>query len=191
MNSEETSVSQAFEGASVSKSNGTAENCNAQGRYTATCVDKDGNLKWTEEFPNVVTTVGKNEMLDKALAGSGYTAAYFLGVISSTSFTAVAAADTMASHTGWLEAGLANAPTYSQGTRPAASWAAASAGSKALASAASFSITGSGTIKGCFLTTVSTKDGTTGVLFSAGLFSGGDRVLSNSDILNVSYSTSL
>ena len=145
-----------------------------------------------EEFeaPNLVVTVGKNFLLDNGLAGSAYTAAFFLGLISSVSYTAIVAADTMASHTGWTEAGLANAPTYSQATRPAAAWSAASAGSKAFSASLTYSITSAGTVKGCLLTTVSTKDGTTGTLYSAGLFTGGDRIVANLDTLNVSYTAS-
>lgn len=148
-------------------------------------------VKGTELVPNLVTTVGKNYLLDNGLAGSAYTAAFFLGLISSTSYTAVNAADTMASHTGWLEAGIANAPTYSQGARPTAAWSAAAAGSKSLSAALTFSITSSGTVKGAFLTTVATKDGTTGTLYSAGTFTGGDKVVTNGDTLSVSYTASL
>lgn len=165
-----------------------SEQANAVGVYTARCYDKDGNLKWEDTYKNLVTTVGKNDMLDKYLAGSAYTAAFYMGLISSVSYSAIAAGDTMSSHAGWTEAGIANAPTYSQAARPTAAWAAASAGSKAMSASLTYSITSAGTIKGSFLNTVSTKDGTTGILFSAGLFSGGDKVVSNGDSLSVSYS---
>lgn len=181
--------------ASVLRVAGINDNCDAQGIYTAECYDKDGILKWSDTFPNVVATVGKNLALDTYLAGSAYTVVGpFMGLISSTTFTAVAAADTMASHAGWLEAGTANAPTYT-GPRKTAAWAAASAGAKALSAALSFAITGSGTIKGCFIVfgsgAVSTIDNAAGVLYSAGLFTGGDKVVVNTDTVNVSYSTSL
>lgn len=148
-----------------------------------------------EEFPNTVVTVGKNQMLDSALAGAAYTVTGpFMGLISSVSFTAISAADTMSSHAGWLEAGGGTAPTYT-GNRKTAAWSAAAAGSKSLSAALSFAITGTGTVKGAFMVygtgAVNTKDDTNGVLFSAGLFSGGDRAVINGDTLNVSYSVSL
>jgi len=100
----------------------------------------------------------------------------------------------MSSHTGWLEAGGANAPTYS-GNRKTCAWSAASAGAKALSSALGFAITGTGTIKGCFILfgsgALNTKDDTSGTLYSAGLFTGGDRSVISGDTVNVSYSTSL
>ena len=92
----------------------------------------------------------------------------------------------MASHAGWAED-----QNYSQGARPTASFAAAASGSKALSSAAVFTMNAGTTIKGCFLTSISTKGGTTGTLYSAGLFTGGDKVMQSGDTLNVSYTASL
>jgi hypothetical protein len=83
-----------------------------KGTYEVWCVGPDGVEKWRDTIDNVVTTVGKNHMLDTELAGAAYTVTGpFLGLISSVSFTATAAADTMASHGGWTEAGVTNAPT--------------------------------------------------------------------------------
>lgn len=141
---------------------------------------------WRKDAPNTVVTVGKNYLLDNGLAGSAYTAAFYLGLISNVSYTAIAAADTMASHAGWTES-----TAYSNSTRVSTgSWNAASAGSKAIASAAGFNINATDTIKGAFLTTNSTKGGTTGTLYSAGLFSGGDQPVVNGNTLNVSYTAS-
>lgn len=172
-----------------------AERAVLKGRYKAECIGTDGNLKWSDDFDNLVATVGKNLALDTLLAGSGYTVTGpYMGLISSVSYSAIAAGDTMSSHAGWLEAGAANAPTYTS-PRKTCAWSAASAGSKALSSALSFAITGTGTIKGAFIVfgsgAVSTIGDTNGTLLSAGLFSAGDRAVISGDTVNVSYSLSL
>src|ERR1044072_7727674 len=121
------------------------------GHYVAECIGPDGQVKWRDEIENVVTTVGKNHMLDTEFAGSGYSVVGpYMGLISSTSYFAVAAADTMSSHAGWLEAGNANAPTYTS-PRKTVAFSAAGSGSKSTSSALSFAITGTGTVKGCFI----------------------------------------
>lgn len=178
-------------GAMITRGAGNTEQAQAEGRYHVECRDASGALKWEAPIDNLVTTQGKNYALDAFLAGSNFTASPFIGLISSTSYSAVAAADTAASHAGWLEAGGANTPAYSQATRPAAVFSTASAGSKATSSAVVFSITSTGTVKGCFLSTSSAKDGTAGVLYSAGLFSAGDKAVSNGDTLSVTYTASL
>jgi len=181
--------------ASVIRGNGLGELADAHGRYEIECIGADGELKWREVIDNIVQTVGKNLALDTFLAGSAYTVTGpYMSLISSTSFTAVAAGDTMTSHAGWLEAGGANAPTYS-GNRKTAVWSAAASGAKALSAALSFGITSTGTVKGAFLCYGSgasaTKDNTGGVLWSAGTFTTGDKAVNNGDTLNVNYSTSL
>lgn len=155
--------------------------------YHIECRKPDGSLRWEEDFENVVCTGGKNDLLDKYFAGSGYTAAWYFGLIDADSYTTgPAAGDTMSSHAGWAES-----TEYSNANRVAISFAAASGGSKATASASAFNINATTTIKGAFVTTNNTKGGTTGILYSAGLFSGGDRAVVNGDTLNVSGSWSV
>jgi hypothetical protein len=166
------------------------------GRYIVECRDKNGKLKWRDEIKNVVTTLGKNLALDTYLAGSGYTVTGpFMGLISSVDYTTgPAAGDTMASHGGWKEAGATNAPTYTA-PRKTCDWNPATSGSKALSAALSFAITSTGTVKGCFIVfgsgASSTIDNTSGTLYSAGLFTGGDKAVVDTDTLNVSYAASL
>lgn len=168
------------------------------GRYEFECIGPDGEVKWRDVIDNLVTTVGKNFILDTVLGGSAYTAAAFLGIIGAVSYTTgPAAGDTMASHGGWTEGGGANAPTYTGNRKTAngAAFNAAAAGSKALTTALSYAITGTGTVKGAFLVSGSgasaTKDDTGGVLLSAGLFSGGDKPVGNGDTINASWSLGL
>lgn len=183
-----------FVGAAVLRGSGEQESLPIHGRYHVRCVGADGQLKWEDFIDNLITTVGKNHTLDTELAGSTYTATVYMGLISSVSWSAVAAGDTMGSHAGWTEAGNTNAPTYTA-PRKTAAWNAASGGSKALSSALSFAITSTGTVKGCFLVlgsgASSTIENTGGTLFSAGTFSGGDKTVGNGDTLQVSYTVSL
>jgi len=145
--------------------------------YQIECRGKDGRVKWTEDFWNVVTTQGKNDLLDKYFAGSTYTAAWFLGLKGTG--TAVAG-DTAASHAGWAEVN-----PYA-GNRPALTWNAAAAGSKA-ANQLSYTINASATVAGAFVQSVNT--GTTGILYSAGDFAAPRSVVSG-DTLNVTLTVS-
>jgi hypothetical protein len=192
---EERAYAEAALDASVIRGAGLSEQAQAHGRFTVECVGPDGKVKWRDTIDNVVAVVGKNLMLDTALAGAAYSVTGpFLGLISGTSYSAVAASDTMATHPGWLEAGGAAAPSYT-GDRRTVAWSAAAAGVKALTTALSFGITGSGVIKGAFVCfgtgAIATKDNGGGVLWSAGTFATGDKTVANADTLNVNYSTSL
>lgn len=183
----EVSAAMAMAGVGIGRNVAIDEGAHANGAYTVECRDADGNLKWSDDFSNLVTTAGKNDALDKYLSGSAYTAAWYLGLISITGYGGgPAAGDTAASHGGWTED-----QNYSQASRPTAAFSAASAGSKALSSALTFSINAATTIKGCFLISNATKGGTTGILYSAGLFTGGDKPVANGDTLNVSYTASM
>lgn len=179
--------------AGVAKGAAEVEAMNAQGVYVAECYDKDGNLKWRDEIKNVVCNEGKNFALDQILGGTAFVACY-MGLISSVSYSsAPVVGDTMASHATWTEAGGANAPTFAARGTPA--FSAASGGSKATSSATSFTMTGAGTLKGCFIVigtgAVTTIGSTAGKLLSAGLFSGGDKVVGNTDVVNVTYTLSM
>lgn len=137
-----------------------------------------------EEFPNLVTNVGRNFALDTLLSGSAYTAATYMGLKGTGT---VAAADTQASHAGWSEVGGTNAPAYT-GNRKTITWAAASGQSKTH-TAQTYAFTSSGTVSGAFINIngAATKDNTTGTLFCAANFTGGDKGVGNGDTLDVTY----
>jgi len=167
---------------------GCSESVEMHGTYHVECVGADGQVKWEAEAPNLVTTVGKNLLLDGFFGLSAQTA-IFMGLKGTGS---AAAGDTQASHAGWLEVGGANAPAYS-GTRKTPAWSAASGGTKVMSAAASFVFTSGGTVDGCFLNFngTSAQDNTTGTLYSAGTFSApGARTVVATDTLNVTYTAS-
>lgn len=184
--------------AALIKSADFNETVGMEGHYVAKCYDKDGNLKWEDTIDNLVMAVGKQLMLDTLLAGSSYTATVYMGLVSGASAPTYAAADTQSSHSGWLESGSANAPTYS-GTRKTPTFSSATSTgttpsnvtTKTTSSVVTFTFTGSGTVAGCFININGTSaiDNTTGTLYSAGSFTGGNKTVASTDQLNVTYST--
>ena len=174
------------------------ETVGIEGIYHVECRDADGNLKWTDEFPNLVNAIGKQLMLNTLLAGTSYTTVGpYLGLIGTTSPT-FAASDTMTSHTGWTE--FTNYTVGGSAVRGTAVFSAAtSAGTTpsnvttAAASAITYTITGAGgNVTGCFLVTgsgaSSTLSNTGGTLYSAGAFTTA-KTTTAGDTVSVTYST--
>jgi hypothetical protein len=172
------------------------EGMGVEGFYKIECRDAAGNLKWDEEFPNLVVAVGKQLMLDTLLKGISYTVVGpFLGLIGNS--TTFAAADTMTSKT-WTE--FTNYTVGGSAVRGTAVFASAtSAGTTptnvttSAAAAITYTITGAGgTVYGCFLVTgtgaVSTQSSTAGTLYSEGNFSTA-KTTTAGDTVSVTYST--
>ena len=140
---------------------------------------RDGKLLWVEDFDNLVVDVRLNDSLDKHLKGSGYTAAWYVGVVGATPTFAVG--DTMGgAHAGWTEQ-----TTYDEATRPVLTLGTvASKSVDNSASKAVFTISGTVTLGGAFIVTTNNKGGTTGILYGGGVFSQ-NRALVDNDVLNV------
>jgi hypothetical protein len=134
-----------------------------KGVWDVLCFDrKDGNLVWQAVEHNLVTTLGMNDLLTSGVGTK------FAGLINNAAFSAVAEGDTMSSHAGWAEY-----VNYAESTRAAITWGTAAAGAIATTDIVDFTISGaSGTenLQGLFITSNSTKSGTTGTLFAAGEF---------------------
>lgn len=178
-------------GANVQKGNGTRDGLKGGGIFTVRCHDKDGNLKWEQKSKNLVVNVGLAYMNTEFFTGSGYTAAWYVGIYGPASSNNPSSSDTMASHAGWTEV-----TTYSNATRPAATFGAATTADPSViansAAVAQFLINDSANVGGAFLTTGDLPGGTSGVLFSASDFAApGDRVVQNGDVLSVTYTFSL
>ena len=167
--------------AEVIRGSSLAEDVNLRGRYLVECVGPDGTVKWTDEIINLVTNVGEDDILDKYFKGSAYTAAHYVGLISSS--PTPAETDTMSSHGVWTEI-----TAYSETVRQTLTMGTVSGQSvDNSASKASFSINGTATVGGAFVCTDNAKSGTAGVLYSAGAFTGGDKSVTSGDTLNVTY----
>jgi len=169
--------------ASIDRGASYDESMSLHGTYQIVCHDKFGDIKWVDVIGNLVTTVGKNFTMDTVL-GNVAGGAVVMG-LKGTGTAAVT--DTQASHT-WLEVGLANAPTYS-GSRKTPVFSAASAGAKTTSTPVVFTMSGSGTVAGCFINIggSATIDNTTGTLFSAGDFTAGSKTVTSGDTLSVTY----
>ena len=128
----------------------------------------------------LITTVGRNKLLDACFKTGEAANQWFVGLVSNTGFTAYAAADTMASHAGWTESSA-----YSNATRPAYVGSVPVGGSiDNSASKAVFTINASDSIQGAFLTDGSVILGVSGILYGEGPLSAIRSVISG-DTLNV------
>jgi hypothetical protein len=175
------------------------EGMGVEGFYKIECRDAAGNLKWDEEFPNLVVAVGKQLMLDTLLRTSGTytTVGPFLGLTNAT--LTPAATDTMTTLVGGGKE-FTNYTVGGSAVRGTAVFAAStSTGSTpsnvttSAATAITYTITGAGgTVYGCFLVTgtgaVSTLSSTAGTLYSEGNFSTA-KATTAGDTVSVSYST--
>jgi hypothetical protein len=184
----------------VIKGSTQMENMEIQGHYTAVCVGANGMEKWSDGCDNLVTTQGRNWLLDATLiagsAGSGASPAnMFFRMSLITSGTPVAG-DTYASHAGFVEL-----PSSVVAARGSPTFSASVAGVKATATAISFTVIGTGTITGAAINVLNSESvGNLGVvddtatsaaaLYSAGIFAGSKSVTSG-DTLNVTYSTAI
>lgn len=171
------------QGASMQMRGGSRDALGVAGYFTAVCRGPDGVEKWREGFHNTVMTLGKDDILNKYLGGSAYTQTIRMGLKGTGTQLA---ADTQASHSGWLEVGLINAPVYT-GNRKDVVMGPASAGAS-VSPGQVFAFTSGGTVAGCFINNggSATKDDTTGVLFSAGDF-GTPRTVISGDTITVTY----
>jgi hypothetical protein len=161
---------------------------NLKGMWKIEHLDSEGNVKGVYEFHNDIVNQGKNDLLDIMFSDGTQVAStgWYVGLISSSGYSALAAADTMASHAGWTEF-----TGYSETTRQA--WGPGAAASQSITNSTpiTFSITSNGTIKGLFVCTNDTKGGTTGRLWATGLWSTGDANVVNGDSFRATYTVSL
>lgn len=176
--------------ATVERNTVPTDKVRAGGVFKIQCIGPDGMLKWEAESHNLVVNVGLQYMNAAALGGGTQVTTWYIGLYGAAASNNPAAGDTMALHTGWTEN-----TTYSNATRPTCTFGTATTADPSVitnsASPAAFNINGTTTIGGAFLTSNNTKGGSTGTLFSAADFTGGDRSVASGDTLNVTYTFNL
>jgi len=171
--------------AGVTKPAREQEQAGFGGVFKVECFGPDGQKKWEDIFHNLVVNEGLQDLNTKYFKGSTYTAAWYLGLVTGPgSGTTFAAGDTLASHAGWTEF------TDYSGDRKAVTFGTATTADPSVidnsGSPASFVISGAGgTVAGAFLASV--DSGSSGVLFSEGDFTGGDKIVASGDTVNVTY----
>jgi len=149
-------------------------------------------------FHNAVTTEGKNYMLNVLFKAATQYSSWYLGLINNTGYTALAVGDAYTginqAANGWAEFS-SYTDTNNSGnatTRPSWGPGTASAATTTNATAAVFTITAAGTVKGLFACTGGSaqpkNDYAAGnYLYATALFSSGDVTVANGDQLKVTY----
>ncbi len=151
-------------------------------RYHVECYDKQGLLKWTEEFDNTVVTAGLNKYLDATLKTGLAAPAWYVGLKDTG---AIDPTDIMSSHVGWAELDV-----YT-GDRKAFVPGTVAAGSvDNSASKAAFVIDAADTVYGAFLCGAATGSGVGVTLLGAGDFAVA-RAVEIGDTLNVQVTCSI
>lgn len=175
----------------ISKVCSSEQKVKGGGVFTIQCFDKDNQLKWEREAPNLVVNEGLQSMVNVYLDATTQITTWYIGLIQGPGAgVTVAAGNTIATHAGWTE--LTPGTAYT-GNRKTATFGTATLADPSVisnsASPADFAMLGSYTVGGAFLCSVAT--GTSGVLFSASVFTGGDATVTNGDTIRVTYTFSL
>jgi len=148
---------------------------------------RGGVLLKQYDFFNDITNVGKNHIFDVQFFGATQIANnnWWISLINASGYTTVAAADTMASHGGWIEW-----TNYTEATRVL--WGAGASAGQSITNAApaTFNISAMGSLKGVFVVgNGSAKSGTSGTLWATALF-GADVPVAVSDQIKITYTVS-
>lgn len=175
-------------GAGFAARPGVVDELHVAGVYHIECHAPDGSLRWEVDIKNLVTTAGKNKLLDATLKTGLTSPAWYVGLVTGPGGSnTYAAADTMSSHAGWTES-----TAYSEATRQALTLGSIASGSvDNSASKAVFTLNATATIGGAFLVDNSTKGGTTGTLYSVGSNSNGDKSGGSGDTISVTYTATI
>lgn len=166
----------------VSGSNQIADIFDPRGVFTFELI-RNGEVVHVENYHNTVVNEGKNEILSIMFNSGSQITTWYIGLIDSTGYSSNPATDTMSSHAGWAEL-----TGYSDANRQAWGVGAPSSQSITNGTPATFNINASGSVRGIFVVSNNTKGGTTGKLWSTGVFTAVPIV--NGDQVKITYTLS-
>ena len=149
---------------------------------------RNGMMLQHSESHNGIVDEGENYLLNVAFGGAAAQAQaspWYIGIVDNAAFSAFADADIMSAHAGWAEW-----QDYTAAAR--IEWVDESSTAKSKSNSvttADFTVGVAGegdALKGIFVTSISTKGGTTGFLWSTGAFSAVLNVQQD-DVIKVTY----
>ncbi len=155
------------------------------GRFHVECVAPDGTVRWRSWLKNGVTGPGLDDLNNTYFRNGTTKTAWYIGLIDNTSYSALASGDIMTSHAGWIEN-----VSYTNTARPAWGPGVSSGQSLVNGTTANFSMSAVASIRGLFLVSDSTLNGTAGLLWATAAFSGGVQPCNPGDTLKVTYTVS-
>ncbi len=143
---------------------------------------RKGILLGTERIKNGVTIEGLNDLLGVGFRAQSQHSNWYFGLISGAAAPTLLESDTMASHAGWSEI-----TDYTESARLA--WVPVQSADKVIVNTAypAFTINATVSVAGAFIASSSTKGGSTGVLWSTGLFANGTAAKESGDVLKTYY----
>jgi len=162
---------------------GTKMSVGVENFWHVECFDKTGDLKWIEDFPNLVTVLGRARLLN-CMFGNYVTTEWHIGLKAGGEEST---ADTLDSHAGWAESRC-----YA-GTRPTFTDTTATSGEISnTGNASTFDIvTDASSIAGAFLTNSSDSSaGAPLIIYGVGEFAS-TRVCSSGDKLVVTVTCTI
>lgn len=127
--------------------------------WVVECVDSKGDIKWTEEVHNRVTSQGVNAVLDIIFSSAGFTSQWYCGLKDAGP---VSSSDTMDAHPGWAELTDYTGNRQITPFNPAGNNIAENNGIRPI-----FNITANDTIYGMFLTDAEITSDPADILLSA------------------------
>lgn len=143
-------------------------------------VHPDGTTELLDEVLNGMTDEGRQYAVGVALNSETQLTSWHIGLISDAGFTGVNDTDTLALHAGWTEE-----TGYTETVRQV--WTPVLVGNALVNTvAAQFNFVSETTLKGILVASDNVKGGSTGKLWSTGLFSG-DRVIPAGTAINITY----